>query len=73
MSLMSSLCLNRAVVVVGEVAVVVVVVVVVVSFVIDKPCFGSYIGLQCAQFIFHQEYKRFLVFTNLLAKQVLHP
>ena len=67
--MMSSLCLNRAVVVVGEV----VVVVVVASFAIDKPCFGSYIGLQCAQFIFHQEYKRFLVFTNLLAKQVLHP
>ncbi len=43
------------------------------SFRIYEPLFGSYIGLQCAQFIFHQEYKRFLVFTNLLAKQVLHP
>jgi hypothetical protein len=30
-----------------------------------------YIALQCAQFLFHQEYQRFLVFTNLLAKQVL--
>lgn len=35
--------------------------------------FGRYIGLQCAQFIFHQEYKRFLVFANVLAKQVPRP